>query len=132
MSYITESWNDNVVPPDWLPRDWRHGWVLFVLSGGIQVAATLLTAMVLALIPDFSFRGALFIIGATLSSHFFGGTLGLFSSALGTLLLKFFFLAPTFSLLLDKLSDIWVSLFYFGVCLVVAYFARPKGDLAAH
>jgi K+-sensing histidine kinase KdpD len=115
----------NVVPPTWLPQGWRNGWVLFTLSGALQVLATLLTAMILQISPDFSFRGALFVVGASLSARLFGGTLGVFASVVGSLLLKFFFLPPVNTLRLDKFNDTLVTGFYLGVCLAVAFCARP-------
>lgn len=87
------------------------------LAVAVELVAVLLTVPVLALFPDFGFRGAIIILGVVGVALTLSGGSGLLASLTGTLPLEFA-LPPSFlSFSLEKRSDLVGVLFYLGVCL---------------
>ena len=107
----------NTFTPSWLPKSWRHPAVAYGVACIVQVVAILLTLGVLQLFPDFSFRGAIILLGVILVALTVGGAPGLLASLVGTLLLDVFLIPPPFSFALKKGSDLVTVVFYLLVCL---------------
>ena len=116
---------ENTVIPAWLPAKLRQAWVVAVLTVIVQAVAISITAGVLQLVPDIGFKGALFILGATFVSHFWGTFPGMVASVVGTFLFDIFLTPPYLTLVPDKTSDMISVLFYLAVCLTISLLVKP-------
>lgn len=115
--FIRDWFRANTFTPRWFPAAVRHPVSAFGFGILIQSVAILCTTVILNLVPDFSFRGALIIVGVVITALTVGGGPGLIASFTGTLLLQFFLLPPYFSFSLNKGSDTLSVVFYLFVCL---------------
>jgi two-component system, OmpR family, sensor histidine kinase KdpD len=118
MRETVQNWfRTNTFTPSWFPKSWRHPAVAYGAAVLVQIVAILLTMGILQLVPDFSFRGAIILLGVILVALTVGGAPGLLASLMGTLLLDVFVIPPTFSLALKKGADLVTVVFYLIVCL---------------
>lgn len=115
---------DNTVIPVWIPKGWRQVWLIHALMVIVQALAILITAGLLQLLPDFGFKGALFILGATVVSHYLGTFPGMLASLVGTTLFDLFLVPPFFTIIPGKAADVLDLLFYLLVCITISVLVK--------
>ncbi len=133
---VGQWFTENTFAPDWLPDKLQQPAVPYIAAAAVQCVAIALTVGLVQLAPDFTFRGALILLGVIGVALTLGGGPGLLASLVGTVLLDFFLVPPTLSLSLDKGVNILNVIFYLIVCLATnlatahaqrARQARPPG-----
>ncbi len=125
---------ENTIIPLWMPKQVRHPLTTLAFASLIQIVAIALTVGIVHLVPGFTFRGALILLGVIAVALTVGGTPGLLASLLGTLLLDFFLVSPTYTLSLKKGADMLNIFFYLLVCLatnIAASHAQHRHNAAA-
>ena len=94
--------NTNTFTPDWLPKRLQHPVSAYVGAVLIQVVAIVVTIGLVAIAPDFTFKGAFILLGVIGVAFILGGAPGLLASLVGATMLDFFLVPPLFSLSLNK------------------------------
>ena len=121
----------NTIVPTWVPKALRQEWTLYVATFILQIIATAITGLILLAIPNFTFRGALLIIGASAISHILGFGPGIVASLFGASFINYFLTPPNFAISLDKAADVMATIAYLAVCLITAWLARGEPSMSA-
>jgi two-component system, OmpR family, sensor histidine kinase KdpD len=131
---LKEWFTSNTVIPPWFPKRVRHPLSVYSAAGVIQIVAIGLTMGLVAIAPDFTFRGALILLGVIGVAMTMGGGPGLVASFVGATLLDFLLIPPIFSFSQKKGADVLNVVFYLIVCLatnLAAAHAQQTRQLAA-
>jgi K+-sensing histidine kinase KdpD len=114
---FVKTWFDtNTFVPPWLPKRLQHSASAYAIAGLIQGVAISLTAGLIYLVPGFTFRGALILLGVIGVALTLGGAPGLLASLVGATLLDLFLVPPVLSIV-KKGADLLTIVFYLIVCL---------------
>jgi K+-sensing histidine kinase KdpD len=113
----------NTIIPKWFPKPLQHPLVVYAAASCVQLLAISLTIGLVALVPAFTFRGALILLGVIGVALTMGAGPGLFASFIGTLLLDVFLTPPLFSFVPEKEADVLNVVLYLLVCLATNWAA---------
>ncbi len=114
--FVGKWFEGNTFVPSWFPDRLRHPAFAYVAAGLLQSVAIVLTAGLIHIVPDFTFRGAFILLGVIAVALTLGGAPGLLASLVGATLLDLF-LVPPFLSFLKKGADLLTIAFYLIVCL---------------
>jgi K+-sensing histidine kinase KdpD len=116
-TFVTRWFTENTIVPEWVPKPLRHPLFMYLAAAVIQSIAIFLTVMLVFIVPDFTFRGALILLGVIGVALTLGAGPGLMASFVGTTLLDIFLTSPAVSLSLRTGADVLNVGFYATVCL---------------
>jgi K+-sensing histidine kinase KdpD len=114
---------DNTFAPSWLPPRWRRPEVGYAAALLTAIAATAITGILAAALPDFPLPGVIALLGVVLIALSWGAGPSLVSTVAMALLLDIFVLAPRFTLSVTSAEDVAATLLFVvvgGVTSVIA------------
>ena len=106
---------DNTFAPSWLPPAWRRPEVGYAAALITAAAATVITAALGAVLPNFPLPGVVALLGVVLVALSWGAGPSLVTTVVMALLLDFFVLAPRLTLTVSSAEDVIATVLFLVV-----------------
>ncbi len=113
----------NTFAPQWLPKQWEHPIVGYIIGLALQVIAAFGTISLMHIFPTFAFSGLLEILCVAVVALNFGTGPSLLSTLVGITLLNFFVLSPSSSLSLNDVQNFVESILFLLVGITISIVA---------